>query len=46
MFDVDVRVSSHLKEQLAWAANKRLRAISTIMSFKNSYRTKELKGTT
>ena len=32
--DVDVRVSSHLKEVLTWAADKRLWAISTIMLFK------------
>ena len=32
--DVDVHVSSHLKEELAWAADKRLRVISTIMLFK------------
>ena len=32
--DVDVRVSSHLKEELAWAIDKRLRVISTIMLFK------------
>ena len=31
--DVDVRVSSHLKEELAWAVNKRLLVISTIMLF-------------
>ena len=43
--DVDVHVSSHLKEELAWAADKRLQVISTIMLFKNSYSTKELKGT-
>ena len=42
---VDVRVSSHLKEELAWAADKWLQVISTIMLFKNSYSTKELKGT-
>ena len=34
MVDVDVRISSHLKEELAWAADKRLRVISTIMLFK------------
>ena len=39
---MDVCVSSHLKEVLTWAADKRLRAISTIMLFKNSYNTKEL----
>ena len=43
MFDIDVCVSSHLKEELAWAVDKRLQVISTIMLFKNS--TKELKGT-
>ena len=33
--DVDVRpVSSHLKEGLTWAIDKRLRVISTIMLFK------------
>ena len=32
--DVDVRVSSHLKEELTWAIDKRLRVISTIMLFK------------
>ena len=45
MVDVDVRVSSHLKQELAWAVDKRLRVISTIMLFKNSKSTKELKGT-
>ena len=34
MVDVDVHVSSHLKEELTWAINKRLRIISTIMLFK------------
>ena len=32
--DVDVRVSSHLKEELTWAIDKRLWVISTIMLFK------------
>ena len=32
--DMDVRVSSHLKEVLTWAADKRLWVISTIMLFK------------
>ena len=41
--DVDVCVSSHLKEELTWAIDKRLRVISTIMLFKNSKSTKELK---
>ena len=29
--DIDVRISSHLKEELAWAVDKRLWIISTIM---------------
>ena len=33
MVDVDVHISSHLKEELAWAADKRLWVISTIMLF-------------
>ena len=37
MVDVDVCVSNHLKEELAWAADKRLWVICTIMLFKNSY---------
>ena len=41
--DVNVRVSSHLKEELTWAIDKRLWVISTIMLFKNSKSTKELK---
>ena len=36
-----VRISSHLKEELAWAIDNRLRAISTIILFKS---TKELKN--
>ena len=32
--DIDVHVSSYLKEELAWAVDKRLRVISTIMLFK------------
>ena len=40
--DVDVRISSHLKEELTWAIDKRLSVISTIMLFKNSKSTKEL----
>ena len=43
MVDIDVRVSSHLKEELTWAIDKRLRVISTIVLFKNSKSTKELK---
>ena len=45
MVDVDVRVSSQLKEVLTWDADKWLRVISTICYLKNSYSTKELKGT-
>ena len=45
MYDVDVRVSSHLKEELVLAVDKRLRVISIIMLFKNSMSDKELKGT-
>ena len=44
MIDVDVRVSSHLKEELTWAIDKRLQVISTVMLFKNSKSTKELKN--
>ena len=43
MVDIDVRISSHLKEELAWAVDKRLQVISTIMLFKNSKSIKELK---
>ena len=45
MVDVDIHVLSHLKEELAWTIDKRLRVISTIMLFKNSKSTKELKET-
>ena len=45
MVDIDVCVSSYLKEELAWAVDKRLWVISTIMLFKNSKTTTELKGT-
>ena len=41
MVDVDVSVSSHLKEELAWAVDKQLRVISTL---KNSKSTKELRN--
>ena len=36
MVDVDICVSSHLKEELAWAVyvDKRLQVISTIILFK------------
>ena len=36
MVDVDVWVSSHLKEELAWAVDKQLWIISTIMLFKKN----------
>ena len=42
---VDVPISSHLKEELAWAVDKWFWVISTIMLFKNSKTTEELKGT-
>ena len=42
MVDVDIHVSSHLKEELTWAIDKWLLVISTIM---NSKSTKELKET-
>ena len=32
--DIDVCISSHLKEELAWAVDKRLQIINTIMLFK------------
>ena len=46
MVDVDgVRESSHLKEELAWAADKQLQVIITIIcDLKNNKSTKELKG--
>ena len=31
--DVDIRVSSHLKEELAWGVDKELQVINTIMLF-------------
>ena len=46
MVDVNVCVLGCLKEELAWAADKWLQVISTIIIscfFKNSCRTKELK---
>ena len=41
MVDIDVCISSHLKEELAWAVDKQLRIISYL---KNSKSTKELKN--
>ena len=35
MVDIDVCILSHLKEELAWAVDKRLQVISTIILFKN-----------
>ena len=43
MVGVDVRVLSHLKEELTWTIDKWLLVISTIMLFKNSKSTKELR---
>ena len=40
MVDVDIRILSHLKEELTWAIDKWLRVISTVMLCKS---TKELK---
>ena len=45
LVDVNVSVSSHLKEELALAVDKWLQVISIIMLFKNSKSIKELKGT-
>ena len=45
MVDVDVHVLNHLKDELSWAADKRLWVISTIIYFLKSCRTRELKGT-
>ena len=42
MVDVDICILSHLKENLALAADKPLWVISTIKLFKNGYSTKEL----
>ena len=39
MVDIDIRISSHLKEKLAWAVDKQLWIISDLNN------TKELKGT-
>ena len=41
--DIDVRISSHLKEELPWAVDKWLRIINTIILLNKS--TKGLKGT-
>ena len=43
MVEVDLRVSCHLKEELTYAMDKRLQLISTIMLFKNSKSSKELR---
>ena len=46
MVNVDVHESSHLKEELTWAIDKRLWVISTVKcSLKNSKSTKKLKET-
>ena len=36
MVDVDVRVSGHLKEQLAWAVDKRLWVINAVSNSCNA----------
>ena len=43
MVDIDVRILSHLKEELTWAIDKRLWVISTVMLFKIIKSTKELR---
>ena len=43
MVDVDIYISSHLKEEPAWVVDIRLWVINTIMLFKNGNSTKELK---
>ena len=42
MVDMDACILSHVKEELAWAADKRLQVVNTTMLFKNSKSTKEL----
>ena len=44
VIDVDICVSSHLKEEPALAVDKQLQVISTIMLFKSSKSAKELKN--
>ena len=44
MVDVDVRILSHLKEELTWAIDKRLQVVSTIMYSKNTKELKKLKN--
>ena len=39
-----LRVMSHLKQELAWDADKWLQVISTMIYIKNSWSIKELKG--
>ena len=43
MVDVDVCVSSYVKEELAWAVDKRLWVINTICYLKSIKSTKKLK---
>ena len=43
VYEGAVRISRCLKEELAWAMDKRLQIISHIMLLKNSYTTEELK---
>ena len=44
MVDVDICVLSHLKEELAWAIDKWIRVIGTIILLKSINSTKELKN--
>ena len=34
--DADVRISSHLKYKLSWAADKQIQVISVVMIFKKT----------
>ena len=46
MVDVDICVSSHLKQELAWAVDKNgFQLLVLKCDLKNSKSTKELKGT-
>ena len=42
--NVNMHVSRHLKEELAWAIDKPLQLIINTILFKNSYTTKNLKN--
>ena len=43
VIDIDIRVFSHLKEELAWAIDKRLQVISTTVLFKEQQEYKRAK---